>query len=78
MKTKKFIAAFILTLMMVVMMTGCGGKAKATVQFDHYPGGVKEIELEEIEVEEIEVEEITLEGGEQNSKFEGRRKILPW
>lgn len=75
MKTNRFIATFILTLM-VVMMTGCGGKAKTTVQFDHYPGGVEEIEVEEIEVEEIEVEKI--EGGEQKSNFEGRKKILPW
>lgn len=74
---KRFIATFILTLT-VVMMTGCGGKAKATVQFDHYPGGVEDIEVEEIEVEEIEVEEIELEEGEQRSNFDGRKKILPW
>ena len=77
MNFKRFIVTLVLTLM-VVMMTGCGGKAKATVQIDHYPGGVEEIGIEEIELEEIEVEEITLEGGEQNSKFEGRKKILPW
>ena len=73
---KKFIVTILLTLM-VVMMTGCGGKAKATVQIDHYPGGVEEIGIEEIETEEIEVEKIE-KGGEQNSKFEGRKKILPW
>ena len=73
---KRFIVTILLTLM-VVTMTGCGGKAKATVQIDHYPGGVEEIGIEEIETEEIEVETIE-EGGEQNSKFEGRKKILPW
>ena len=73
---KIFIVTILLTLM-VVMMTGCGGKAKATVQIDHYPGGVDEIEIEEIETEEIEVEKIE-KGGEQNSKFEGCKKILPW
>lgn len=78
MKTfKRFITTFILTLT-VVMMTGCGGKAKATVQIDHYPGGVEDIGIEEIETEEIEVEEIKIEGGEQKSNFEGRKKILPW
>ena len=77
MNFKRFIVTLVLTLT-VVMMTGCGGKAKATVQIDHYPGGVEEIGIEEIETEEIEVEEIKIEGGEQNSKFEGRKKILPW